>query len=237
MAPNRVLNIAHRGASAYEPENTLRAVRKALELNADMVEIDVRLSKDGRVMVIHDETVDRTTDGRGYVRDMTLEELRGLDAGKGERIPTLEEVMGLVKGRAGLLIDVKDPPPIEREIVRITEGYGMEGDVIIIVYAFPRHTAVKRVKELNPGIRTDALFTAPPVNLRLALELGVDVLHVGGYRLATRDLVEEAHRHGLLVIVGTTDGMTELRGLIEMGVDGITVDDPVALYRAMRQPL
>ncbi|MEM4791078.1 MAG: glycerophosphodiester phosphodiesterase family protein, partial [Thermofilum sp.] len=83
----RFFVVAHRGASGHEPENTLRAVRRAIEIGADVVEVDVRVSKDGALVVIHDDTVDRTTSGRGKVRDMTAAELRSLDAGKGERIP------------------------------------------------------------------------------------------------------------------------------------------------------
>lgn len=88
----KVLVIAHRGASAYEPENTLRSVEKALELGADMVEVDVRASRDRHIVVMHDPVVDRTTNGKGYVKDMTLKELKKLDAGLGEKIPTLHEV-------------------------------------------------------------------------------------------------------------------------------------------------
>lgn len=98
--------IAHRGASAFEPENTLRAVRRALDLGAGMVEVDVRESRDGYIVVIHDGTVDRTTE-RGCVKDMNLRELRILDAGLGERIPTLEEVANTVKGKAKLVVEIK----------------------------------------------------------------------------------------------------------------------------------
>lgn len=89
--------IAHRGASYFEPENTLKAVKRALEMGADRVEVDVRLSKDKELVVIHDPTVDRTTDGTGQVEDMTLQELKKLNAGKGERIPTLQEIIEAIK--------------------------------------------------------------------------------------------------------------------------------------------
>ncbi len=231
---NKVLNIAHRGASALEPENTLRAFKRALELNADMVEVDVRLSKNGHVVVIHDPTVDRTTNGKGYVREMTLEELKRLDAGKGERIPTLQEVIDVIKGKIKLLIDVKDPPPIEKKLVKIIEDNGMEEDTVIIIYSFPNHTEVKRVKEMNRKIKTAALFNTLPINLQLALNLHADILHIGNYRYATRDLTEEAHKHGLSVIVGTTDDPEELRKLIKMGVDGITTNNPAILDEVKR---
>ena len=110
----RPLNIAHRGASAYAPGNTLAAFRLALEMGADGFELDVMLSADGHLVVIHDDTVDRTTDGRGPVRQKTLAELKTLDAGKfdarfaGERIPTLQEVLDLVAGnRAFVIVELK----------------------------------------------------------------------------------------------------------------------------------
>src|SRR4051794_23137839 len=101
------LNVAHRGASAYEPENTLRAFEKAIELGADMSEIDLHLSKDGELIVMHDYSVDQTTNGHGAIKEMTLEEIKRLDAGQGEQVPTLQEVIDLVRGRNGLYIELK----------------------------------------------------------------------------------------------------------------------------------
>src|SRR5215212_6994015 len=97
--------VGHRGAAALEPENTLRAFRRGIELGCDYLECDVHLTRDGRLAVIHDETVDRTTDGHGPVAGLTLDALRQLDAGLGERVPTLEEVLAEVRGRAGVLIE------------------------------------------------------------------------------------------------------------------------------------
>ena len=100
--------IAHRGASYFEPENTLRSFRRAVEMGADRVEVDVRLSKDNKLVVIHDPRVDRTTNGTGRVKDMTLQELKSLDAGKGEKIPTLQEVIDALKDTK-LVIEMKIP--------------------------------------------------------------------------------------------------------------------------------
>ncbi len=104
--------MGHRGAKAYEPENTLRSVRKALDLGVQAVEIDIHLSRDGRLIVIHDATVDRTTNGKGRVSDLSWKELRRLDAGLGEPLPVLEEVVALVRGRAHLFIELKDPKAV-----------------------------------------------------------------------------------------------------------------------------
>ena len=100
--------IAHRGASAYEPENTLRSFRRALDMGADLIEFDIRMSSDGHLIVIHDKKVDRTTDGTGLVREMTLGQLKKLDAGKGEKIPTLEEVIDFGKGKTRFVIELKE---------------------------------------------------------------------------------------------------------------------------------
>ena len=166
---------------------------------------------------------------------MTLAELKKLDAGKGEQIPTLQEVIDVIKGKMKLLIDVKVPPPIEEKLVKIIEDSNMEEDTVVTVYSSPHHTEVKRVKELNPRIKTGALFNNPPIDLQLALDLHTDVLHIGDYRYATRDLVERAHKHGLAVFIGTTDDPKELRRLVEIGVDGITTNDPAVLDEIKRQ--
>ncbi len=101
--------MGHRGAPADEPENTLRSFARALAVGVAAVELDVQLTKDGRLAVIHDETLDRTTNGRGRVKDFTLAELKRLDAGRGEPVPSLEEVFDLVQGKAHLVVELKQP--------------------------------------------------------------------------------------------------------------------------------
>jgi glycerophosphoryl diester phosphodiesterase len=130
-----VLNIAHRGASGGSPENTLAAFAAAIEAGAQMCELDVQLTRDGAVVVMHDDTVDRTTDGRGAVCAMTLDELKRLDAGvrfgaqfKGERIPTLAEVFALTDGRCGLNIEIKAASTTPARVEGISrKGLGTEG--------------------------------------------------------------------------------------------------------------
>jgi len=100
-------NIAHRGASAYEPENTLRAFDRAIEMDATMLELDVHLSQDGYPVVIHDADLSRTASGAGRIVDMTLDQIKGFDVGQGERVPTLSEIIELVRGRAELYIELK----------------------------------------------------------------------------------------------------------------------------------
>ena len=227
------LIIAYRGASAVEPENTLRAVRRALEDGAHMVEIDVRQTRDGHTVVIHDERVDRTTDGRGYVRDMTLEELKRLNAGKGERIPTLEEVIGVVKGKMKLVIDLKEEG-IEDKVIRILEKHGIEEDVIILS---PKSVA-ERIREQNPRVKAGVPFSGPPQDLiESSFKYNIDILRAVyiDYKLVTADFIEEAHSRGLSVITGKTSHPKELEKLIKMKVDGIITDNPAVLSRVLHK--
>src|SRR6188508_2922898 len=105
MSNTRIIAVGHRGAAALEPENTLRSFRCAIDLGCDMAECDVHLTRDNQLAVIHDETVDRTTNGTGPVSSFTMADLQQLDAGKGERIPTLDEVLETVKGHLKLLVE------------------------------------------------------------------------------------------------------------------------------------
>lgn len=214
--------IAHRGASAFEPENTLRAVRRALDLGADMVEVDVRESRDGYIVVIHDATVDRTTDGRGCVKDMSLRELRMLDAGMGERIPTLEEVAKMVKGKAKLVVEVK-VQGIEGKVVRLVEESSMENEALVTSFY---HPVLRRVKSLNNNVRTGVIIASRPVKpVQLALDAESNALfpkHV----YVDREMVLEAHENGLPVYPWTVDTVEELKRLIEMQVDGVVTNKP-----------
>jgi len=171
------LIIAHRGDSAHRPENTLASFASALEVGADIVELDVQLTKDGGVAVIHDATVDRTTDGSGRVADLTLQQLRGLSAGypsrfgtnyAGERVPTLPEVLAFLKGRARALIEIKREAVsddaaggIEALTVEAIRRAGMIGDVALT--SFERR-ALLRCRELGPrsGAATCSTARRPP---------------------------------------------------------------------------
>lgn len=117
---DKILRVAHRGASGYEPENTIRAFRRAIELDVGMIELDVHLCKSGEPVVIHDLTVNRTTNGTGKVSHLSLDELKKLDAGKGEKIPTLQEVIDLTKGLCGLNIEIKNKDAAEL-VMRLVE--------------------------------------------------------------------------------------------------------------------
>ncbi len=214
--------MGHRGASAYEPENTLRSIRRALEMGVSAVEVDVHLSKDGRLVVIHDDTVDRTTDGHGRVRDLTWEELRRLDAGRGERLPSLEEVAELLHGRAHLIAEVKDPQAGPALVQCFRERRLFEAAHAISFW----HPVVKAMKEAEPRLQTGVLLVGCPVDPGgLARAARADAL-VLQYSYVTPELVAQAHAHGLQVFVWNIDDPETLKPYLTMGLDGIGTNRP-----------
>ena len=218
----KVLIIAHRGASGYEPENTLRSVKKALGLGADMVEVDVHVSRDGYMVGIHDARLERTTNGKGYVKDMTLKELKKLDAGLGEQIPTLEEVIQLVKGKAQLVVEMKVPRTEERVLQEIEEN-GLENEALITSFY---HPVIRRVKELNPNVQAGVIIASRPVKpVQLAIDANANALFPK-YTFVDQQMVLVAHKNNLAVYPWTMDTLSEINPLIEMGVDGIVTNKP-----------
>lgn len=219
--------IAHRGASAYEPENTLKAVEMALELGADFIEVDARLSRDGEIAIVHDETVDRTTNGEGLVKEMTVDQLKKLDAGSGGEIPTLKEVLDLVKGRGNLIIEIKVPEAVEK-IVQEVRGTEMVGQVLISSFY---HEATVRAKELEPSLKTGVIFSSLPVEpSRLALDAKADAL-IPKHSYVDDSMVSEARNRSLKVYPWTVDDLGEAKRLIDLGSSGIVTNKPDLLRK------
>jgi glycerophosphoryl diester phosphodiesterase len=222
--------IAHRGASDKNPENTLIAFERALELKADGVECDVHLSADGEVVVIHDPTVDRTTNGHGEVEGMTLEELRQLDAGAwkhsryaGQRIPTLREVIELVRGRAQLFVEIKGhSPELPRRLIEVLR----EGGLVDPVWLFTTQRAtLEDLRRLAPGMR---------IRWREGMESG-DFVLTWPERLteATVAVYRERGMHVFTTIVDRTPNgraRDEAIRMARLGIDGI-ICNRVALLR------
>lgn len=212
--------VGHRGMRYVEPENTLRAIKRALDSGADGVEIDVRTTKDGALVAMHDETVDRTTNGRGRLRDLTLEYVRSLDAGKGERVPTLDEVVEFVKERGILFVELKEPDIVEG-VVEVLERTGGERFAVLVSFY---HWALLEAKELNDRIATGVIFSCDPVSPHaLALEARAELL-IPKAAYATRRLVERAHERGLGVAVWVVNTPAELERFRRMGVDAVVTD-------------
>ncbi len=214
--------IGHRGAPAEEPENTLSSLRRALDLGAAAVELDVQLTRDGRLAVIHDETLDRTTNGRGAVRDRTLAELKQLDAGKGEPIPSLEEVLELVQGRGRLLVELKQPEAAPALLKFFRKNRAFEVARVISFW----HPAVQALKAAEPRLKTGILLVGRPADpAALAHAARADTL-VLNYRYLDRDLVAAAHRQELRVIAWNIDDPEILPTYLELNLDAICTNRP-----------
>lgn len=225
--------IAHRGASAYEPENTLRAFRRAIELGADMSELDVHLSKDGHVVVRHDATVP-TSHGPRPIAEMTLDELGSWDAGQGERIPTLEQAIDTVRGRNGLYIELKGQgTPLA--VVDILRAHDFVDHRQVIVGSFWA-PFVQEVKELAPEIATSLLVgpvLAANELVAAAQAIKADYVHLcwearhpEPHTLLTPDLLNALRAAGLGIVLWHEERPSELSVLCTLDVDGICSNTP-----------
>lgn len=233
-------SIAHRGASAYEPENTLRAFDRAIEMGATMLELDVHLSCDGHPVVIHDAEVSRTTNGTGRVTDISLEQIKRFDAGQGEHVPTLPEVIELARGRVQLYIELKGqqtPGPVV-ETVRSMHF----ADQVIIGSFYP--WLPQKVKWLAPEIRTSILVAewGKAKMVEWALAVGANYVHPcwesfdpQPHRLLTSNLLTEIRGHNLGIILWHEERPEELRELVKLDVDGICTNTPDVLASILQE--
>jgi glycerophosphoryl diester phosphodiesterase len=221
--------LGHRGASADAPENTLRAFALAADQGADGIELDVQPAADGTLVILHDDTVDRTTDGRGRVADLTYAALAALDAGAGERVPTLEQALRLARGRLLVDIEIKDPG-IEPAVAALVDALGMADDVVISSF-HPASLAAMRAAAphlrrwlLSPGWSAATLATA--------LDLGA-VGVAPRHPAVDAALVATARQHCLAVVTWTANADADLRRLLALDLDAIITDVP-ARARALR---
>lgn len=218
--------IAHRGASGLAPENTLKAIRLALTLGAQAIEIDVQRA-DGELWVFHDRRLERCTDGSGVLTAQSRAYLAGLDAGEGEPIPTLWQVMEAIAGKAELHIELKGAQTAD-EVARLTRRAEAElgfTPAHWVVSSF-HHPELARFAALRPEIRLGALTSTIPLTLaKFAAELGAWSLNCD-LDFVDEALVMDAHRRGLKVLVYTVDHTADLAALAAMGVDGIFTNRP-----------
>jgi glycerophosphoryl diester phosphodiesterase len=217
----------HRGNPARFPENTLPSFRSAIESGVDIIECDVHLSADDHLVVIHDHTLQRTTNGRGRVRNHTLAQLRHLDAGSGERIPLLEEVVELARGRVGLAIELKLLPVryagIEVMVVDLLREAGMVEQTSVISF---QHGAVKRVKRLEPRLQTGVLEAVRRRRPLTVLRRAVADVYSPHYRLMTPELVEAVHGASGVVAVWTVDDEAGVDWCRRCGPDAVFTNVP-----------
>lgn len=226
---------AHRGASYYKPENTLVAFEQAITMGADGIELDVQMTKDGELVVIHDETINRTSNGKGYVKDYTLKQLKAYDfsnghlAYKGEKIPTLQEVYELMKPTS-LKINVELKNGIiryagmEEKVLELAKNMKMEERII---YSSFNHESMRLIHEMDSSIPIGILYADGWINVaQYAEELDVNALHPAGYLLQQEKVVQEAKEKGLLIHPWTIDREEDMEKLIELKVDAIITNKP-----------
>jgi glycerophosphoryl diester phosphodiesterase len=230
---------AHKGKAAPLPENTLAAFRQALAIGVDWLEFDVQMSRDGVLVVIHDETVDRTTNGTGWVKDMTLEQLRALDAGDGERIPTLAELLALAKeAGVGLLPEIKAAhlyPGIEARLVQqIVEADYVDNTT---VQSFAPEV-LNAVHTLNPTLRVCPLYGPGHLTLGGPQPGAAEtVCPMAEMVLLNPWMLYQAHAHNRQVFVwfGLIEHPLTMRLLLALGADGLMVDDPRTLANILQR--
>ena len=218
----RVLKIGHRGAAGHAPENTLAAIQKGIALGVDFVEIDVRRTGDGVLVALHDETVNRTTNGKGRVDRLSLQDVKKLNAGNGENIPTLDEVFKVAAGRAGLMLELKVEGTAKQTVEAVLEAKFTDP----VLYASFLHNELSHVQAVDPKASLMVLFgRLPHAPVSRATKLGHS--HVGlRHDTATRSLVEAFHRSDLLVFVYTADSSGDILQALSIGVDGVISNYP-----------
>ncbi|OLC28069.1 MAG: hypothetical protein AUJ02_08770 [Chloroflexi bacterium 13_1_40CM_3_65_12] len=225
----------HRGNPAHHPENTMRSFRSAISAGCDLIECDVHLSSDGRLMVIHDHTLERTTNGNGMVREHTSAELRRLDAGQGEVIPLLQEVVELAIGKVGLVIEIKQVPiqypGLEDKLVAMLRQLGAVSECAVVSF---HHPSIRMLREMEPKLQLGILEGARPIDpARLMREAGADVYspHWGA---TDPQLVKDIHSAGGAVGVWTVDDDAGVAWCKLCHPDSIFTNRPVEIGAALR---
>lgn len=224
-----VWNIAHRGASLDRAENTLAAFEEAIRQGADALEADVRMTADGELVVLNDATVDRTTNGHGAVRELDYAGARTLDAGRGERIPTPDEVLDLARGRARVTFDIKEPDAIDTLIAMVRE-LEMVDNVTFLTYLPEVADRLHERGVTNPVIQAvdspaavASLVTGHPGGGQAISGIGLPAA------LVSASLADVIHRRGFGVFVWTVDDPAEMGRLVDCGVNGIVTNRPATL--------
>lgn len=234
---------AHRGASAYAPENTMEAFALAVEQRADGIELDVHLSADGEVVVAHDETVDRVSDGTGRIVQMTLAELRRLhfnqvkpDYSAMARVPTLREVLDLLRPTNLVLnIELKNSieayPGMEQRCIDLVRAAGMRDRVW---YSSFNHHSLKQIKAIDPGAPCGILYSSTMVEpWSYARNLGLDALHPHFSELLIPDEVPQSHTAGVRIHTWTVNETEHLEAVARTGVDAIITNFPDRALRVL----
>ncbi len=222
-----VLRIGHRGAAGYEPENTLLSFQKGLQLHVDLIEMDVQVCSTGQVVVIHDAKVDRTTNGAGYVAEKTFQELRSLNAGKGQKIPTLQEVLDLVNKKIKVNIEIKGEgasKPVFDIMQMYIDERGWSWDHFLI--SSFNHYELLKFNRLTSKVKIGAVIAGIPIGYaECAEKVNAFSLH-SSKEFINKNLVDDAHKRGLKIFVYTLNDPDDIEKMKLLGVDGIFSNFP-----------
>jgi glycerophosphoryl diester phosphodiesterase len=219
---HQVLKIGHRGAAGHAPENTLAAVRKGIALGVDFVEIDIRRTADCRLVVLHDATVNRTTDGKGRIENLCFRDLEQLDAGNGEHIPTLEEVLKVATGQTGLMVELKVRGTAQQAVETVREAR-FKGPVI---YASFFHDELTHIRKADPDASLMVLFgSLSRASVSRAIKYGSSYVGLP-HNKATGPRVNSFHRAGLRIFVYTANDPDDIQRVVSLGVDGVISNFP-----------
>lgn len=226
----KIIAVGHRGAAGLEPENTIRGFKRAVEIGVDQIELDVRFSKDGKIVVMHDEKTDRTTNIKGLVRDLTYEELKKADAGKGEKIPLLSDVFEFMKTNK-VTVQIELKVPAAKEVVQMISDYGFIERTCITSFM---HDQVLEAKNIEPKMITGALITHRPADPAAETRsCKADRLHIVHDKI-DGELVGKIHDANLGVFAwGKIDRAEKMDSLINLEVDGIGSDYPDLLVERL----
>lgn len=221
-----ILRIGHRGARGHAPENTLAAIEKGIALHAHMVEFDVQATRDGQLVLLHDATLDRTTNGHGPIAQQMWSDVKRLTGGGGQPLPLLAEALRAASGRTGVMIELK-AEGIARQVCRAVQEAQFAGPV---VYASFLHDELLDVRRAEPQAHTLALIEAVPVN-RTAFATDAQATHVGvAFETLTPSFLGALRARSLRVFVYTVNEPADIRAAKTMGVDGIISDYPDRLF-------
>jgi glycerophosphoryl diester phosphodiesterase len=224
------LIVAHRGANSIAPENTLKAFRKAIELKADYIELDVQETKDGELVIAHDNDLHRITGSDGFIKNLTLKQLKSLNFGEGEKIPTLQEVIELIKGRVHLNCEIK-VKNISTKVINLFKKHQITNTVVVSSFL---HDELLKIQKIEPKIKLASLeptkseknynWNVKKKMIQFCIEnklFAINPLYI----IVDQQFVDFARRNNIKVFPWTVDSRPSIRKLIKYGVDGIITND------------
>ena len=216
-----VLKIAHRGISSFKQENSISSFKEAIKLGIEVVEFDIRLTKDNQIIIMHDNNIKRTTNGKGLIKDLTLKELKKFYGLNNNKIPTFQQVINILGNKCICKIDIKEKR-MEDKIIEIIKKKNMEDSIIITSKILP---VIKKIKKLCPKIKTEAggFKSNIPIEkiIKKAKNVNADIIGTH-YSITTKKLVEKAHKNKLEVHVWPVNNKRDMEKMKRINVDGVT---------------